>query len=210
MEVYLRQDKDIIRFPVTPAVISEKNGASIETTNIIKLGEMAIFNGRKLKTIDLKSFFPNQEYSFCNYKGFSKPYEFVKKIKKWVDNGYILRITVTDADINFECITSDFTYTEQDGTGDVYFELSLIEYNRLQIPSIEINANNSSSNTSRPSKPTTTQKTHRVIKGDNLWDISKRYYGKGSDYKKINQKNWNKYPSLKKNNIIYPNWVLLL
>lgn len=209
MEVYLRQDKDTIRFPITPSVIGVKNGASIETSNIIKLGEMAIFNGRKLKTFDSKSFFPNQEYDFCNYRGFSKPYDFVKKIKKWVDNGYILRITVTETDINFECIISDFTYTEQDGTGDVYFELSVIEYKRLQIPSITDKLN-SSTNASRPSKPTTTQKTHRVVKGDNLWDISKRYYGKGSDYKKINQKNWDKYPSLKKNNVIYPNWVLLL
>src|SRR5699024_6358077 len=38
------------------------------------------------------------------------------------------------------------------------------------------------------------QKTHKVIKGDCLWDIAQKYYGKGSLYTKIKEANKSKYP----------------
>ncbi len=210
MEVYLRQDTDIIRFPITPSVISVNGGANMDTSNIIRLGEIGVFNGRKLQTIDLKSLFPAQEYSACNWRGFADPYTFVKKIKKWKDNGHLLRITATGTDVNFECKISDFTYSEQDGTRDVYFELSLVEHIRINIPSTA-NNNNSTNNSNRPSNPTSSSvKTHKVVNGDNLWDIAYKYYGKGSNYPKLKQKNWDKYPSLKKDNYINSGWVLVI
>ena len=127
----------------------------------------------------------------------------------------ITRLIVTDTTTNFECMISDFEHIEQDGTRDVYFTLSLIEYRRIEIPRIDIttntNTNNTDNTTNRPTNPTTTgQKTHIVKKGDNLWDISKKYYGKGSLYPKIKENNKKTYPSLAKNNIIYPNWKLLI
>ena len=93
---------------------------------------------------------------------------------------------------------TNFAYGEKDGTGDVYYSMDLLEYRPITIP--VINENNSSN----------TQKTHKVVKGDSLWAIAQKYYGKGSLYPKIKDANKSKYPSLAKNNVICVNWELII
>ena len=213
MEIYLGTDNDKIRFPVVPPSIGVNRSNNIDTQAVIKLGEVPIFNGTSLKTIEFTSFFPNQEYNFCDYTGFMKPYEFSEKIQKWMYEGKPLRIIVTDSPTNMQCLIQQFDTVEQDGTRDLYFTLNLLEYRPIEVPSLSnSNSSSSSDNLTRPSEEITnnTQKTHKVVKGDCLWDIAQKYYGKGSEYTKIKNANSSKYPSLKKNNIIYVNWVLII
>ena len=218
MEIYLGTDDDKIRFPVVPPSIGVNRSNNIDTESVIKLGEVPIFNGTSLKTIELTSFFPNQEYSFCDYTGFMKPYEFSDKIQKWMYEGKPLRIIVTDSPTNMQCLIQQFDTVEQDGTRDLYFTLNLLEYRPIEVPNLSSSNTSSNSNntqnTSRPNKVSTNssnqQKTHKVVKGDTLYDIAKKHYGKGSDYTKIKEANKSKYPSLAKNNIIYSNWELII
>ena len=213
MEIYLGTDDDKIRFPIVPSSIGVNRSNNIDTQAVIKLGEVPIFNGTSLKTIELTSFFPNQEYSFCDYTGFMKPYEFSEKIQKWMYEGKPLRVIVTDSPTNMQCLIQQFDTVEQDGTRDLYFTLNLLEYRPIEVPSLSNSSSSSSSdNLTRPSEEITnnTQKTHKVVKGDCLWDIAQKYYGKGSLYPKIKEANTSKYPSLAKNNIIYVNWELIV
>ena len=136
---------------------------------------------------------------------------FVNKLEKWINSGSVLRLIVTGTNNNFECMISDFEHIEQDGTRDVYFTLSLIEYRRIEVPKYDIsnNSNNNNNTTNRPSNPpTSSQKTHIVKKGDTLSEIAQKYYGKGSLYPKIQEKNKKKYPSLAKSTKIIIGWVL--
>lgn len=213
MEIYLGTDNDKIRFPVVPSSIGVNRSNNIDTQAVIKLGEVPIFNGTSLKTIELTSFFPNQEYNFCDYTGFMKPYEFSEKIQKWMYEGKPLRVIVTDSPTNMQCLIQQFDTVEQDGTRDLYFTLNLLEYRPIEVSNLNNSSSNSSSdNLTRPSEEITnnTQKTHKVVKGDCLWDIAQKYYGKGSLYPKIKEANKSKYPSLAKNNIIYVNWELIV
>ena len=214
MEIYLGTDTDKIRFPVVPSVFGVSRSNYIDTQSVLKLGEVPIFNGTSLKTIELTSFFPNQEYSFCDYTGFMKPYEFSEKIQRWLYQGTPVRIIITDSPTNMQCLIQQFDTAEQDGTRDLYFTLNLIEYRPIEIPVIknDTNTSNASNNTTRPTEQVnnTTQKVHKVVKGDSLWAIAQKYYGKGSLYPKIKEANKSKYPSLAKNNIIYPNWELII
>ena len=213
MEIYLGTDNDKIRFPIVPSSIGVNRSNNIDTQAVIKLGEVPIFNGTSLKTIELTSFFPNQEYNFCDYTGFMKPYEFSEKIQKWMYEGKPLRVIVTDSPTNMQCLIQQFDTVEQDGTRDLYFTLNLLEYRPIEVSNLNNSSSNSSSdNLTRPSEEITnnTQKTHKVVKGDCLWDIAQKYYGKGSLYPKIKEANKSKYPSLAKNNIIYVNWELIV
>ena len=213
MEIYLGTDNDKIRFPVVPSSIGVNRSNNIDTQAVIKLGEVPIFNGTSLKTIELTSFFPNQEYNFCDYTGFMKPYEFSEKIQKWMYEGKPLRVIVTDSPTNMQCLIQQFDTVEQDGTRDLYFTLNLLEYRPIEVSNLNNSSSSSSSdNLTRPSKEITnnTQKTHKVVKGDCLWDIAQKYYGKGSLYPKIKEANKSKYPSLAKNNIIYSGMELIV
>lgn len=218
MEIYLGTDNDKIRFPVVPPSIGVNRSNNIDAESVIKLGEVPIFNGTSLKTIEFTSFFPNQEYNFCDYTGFMKPYEFSEKIQKWMYEGKPLRVIVTDSPTNMQCLIQQFDTVEQDGARDLYFALNLLEYRPIEVPSLSgsnISSNsNNTQNTSRPSETNTNsnnqQKTHKVVRGDTLYDIAKKYYGKGSLYPKIKEANKTKYPSLAKNNIIQVKWELII
>ena len=219
MEIYLGTDNDKIRFPVVPSAIGVNRSNNIDTQSVLKLGEVPIFNGTSLKTIELTSFFPNQEYSFCDYTGFMKPYEFSDKIQKWMYEGKPLRIIVTDSPTNMQCLIQQFDTVEQDGTRDLYFTLNLLEYRPIEVPDLsnnnQSNNSNNSQNISRPSEnndssSSNQQKTHKVVKGDSLWDIAQKHYGNGSLYPKIKEANKSKYPSLAKSNVIYTNMELII
>ena len=219
MEIYLGTDDDKIRFPVVPSTIGVNRSNNIDTQSVLKLGEVPIFNGTSLKTIELSSFFPNQEYSFCDYTGFMSPYEFSDKIQKWMYEGKPLRIIVTDSPTNMQCLIQQFDTVEQDGTRDLYFTLNLLEYRPIEVPNLS-NSNqssnsNNSQNISRPSENNDSsnsnqQKIHKVVKGDSLWAIAQKYYGNGSLYPKIKEANKTKYPSLAKSNVIYTNMELII
>ena len=220
-EIWIKTKDKAIRLPVIPAEFERVIGADYETNNIIGLGDVATFNSNGLAQLSLSSFFPNKEYSFNEYSNVPKPYDLVSHFKDWKNKGTVVRVIFTGTDINQEMYVTNFAYGEKDGTGDVYYSMDLLERRPIIIPVInetstntqntnrtddtENNTNNNSSDTS-----TSTQKTHKVVKGDSLWAIAQKYYGKGSLYPKIKEANKSKYPSLSKNNIIYVNWELII
>lgn len=230
MEVYLKGAGGVFRFPIVPSAINVKDYAIINESNITAVGDIIIFGGKGLRTTEISSFFPNPErkYSFVDYSGYPNQYECVSKIKNWMDEGEKLRFIVTDTDINFLVKITDFEYSEQDGTRDVYYKLSLKEYREITIPGLENNNKEISSNvdnTSRKDTPTkrveeltnikskkveTPLQSYKVKKEDTLYDVAKKYYGKGSDYTKIQKANVAKYPSLKKNTNIKSGWDLII
>ena len=103
MEYWLKkQNGDSLRLPVSPEEYNISKGINIETEKVNDLGEVGLFGGTNLQRIELTSFFPNQEYSFCQYKDFPKPSECIKFIDNIKDNGEPVRLLITDTDINTE------------------------------------------------------------------------------------------------------------
>ena len=219
-EIWFKTKDKAIRLPVIPAEFERVIGADYETNNIIGLGDVAIFNSNGLAQLSLSSFFPNHEYSFNAYSNVPKPYDIAHIFKEWKNKGTVVRVILTGTDINQEMYITNYSYGEKDGTGDVYYSMDLLEYRPITIPTITENTSTNTQNTSRPTdnnnnnsnknNTNNTQKTHKVVKGDSLWDIAQKYYGKGSLYPKIKEANKSKYKSLAKNNIIYVNWELII
>ena len=218
-EIWFKTKDKAIRLPVIPSEFERVIEAGYDTNAIIGLGDVAVLTSNGLAQLSLSSFFPNNEYSFNEYSNVPKPYDMVRYFKEWKNKGTVVRVILTGTDINQEMYITNFAYGEKDGTGDVYYNMDLLEYRPIIVPTITENNSNNTQNTNRPTdtnnnsnknNTNNTQKTHKVKKGDCLWDIAQKYYGKGSLYPKIKEANKNKYPSLAKNNVIYVNWELII
>ena len=209
--MWLKADDKVFKFPVLPSSFDLDNSSIIETSNIVNLGQVAMYGGNALKTISISSFFPSKEYQFCTYRGFPQPYECVKMIEEWRSTGKQIRLIITSTPINMPVLIESFEWGERAGTRDVEFTLTLKEYKPITIKTTPPTTTTPEPTPRPVDTPTTnTQKTHKVVKGDCLWDIAKKYYGKGSLYPKIKEANKSKYPSLAKNNIIYTYMELII
>ena len=215
-EIWFKTKDKAVRLPVMPSEFERVIDAGYDTNAIIGLGDVAVLTSNGLAQLSLSSFFPNNEYSFNEYSNVPKPYDMVRYFKEWKNKGTVVRVILTGTDINQEMYVTNFSYGERDGTGDVYYNMDLLEYRPIIVPTVTENNSNNTQNTNRPTDTnnkndsSNKQKTHKVVKGDCLWDIAQKYYGKGSLYPKIKEANKSKYPSLAKNNVIYVNWELII
>ena len=218
-EIWFKTKDKAIRLPVIPSEFERVIDAGYDTNAIIGLGDVAVLTSNGLAQLSLSSFFPNNEYSFNEYANVPKPYDMVRYFKEWKNKGTVVRVIFTGTDINQEMYITNFSYGERDGTGDVYYNMDLLEYRPIIVPTITENNSNNTQNTNRPTdtnnnsnknNTNNTQKTHKVKKSDCLWDIAQKYYGKGSLYPKIKEANKSKYPSLAKSNVIYTNMELII
>lgn len=209
MEMWLKTSGKSFRFPVLPPSFFINDTAIINKPDILNKGNISIFGGNGLKTVTISSFFPAENYSFCNYSNFPSPYECVKAIEDWIVKGQDIRFIVTDTDINMHIMIESFEYGERAGSRDIEFTLTMVEFKQLTI-----GTNTSTSSSTGGVRPTPDppkqQRTHKVVKGDSLWSIAQRYYGNGSKYPTIKSANQSKYPSLKSNNLIYSGWELVI
>lgn len=215
-EIWFKNKDKAIRLPVIPSEFERVIEAGYDTNAIIGLGDVAVLTSNGLAQLSLSSFFPNNEYSFNEYSNVPKPYDMVRYFKEWKNKGTVVRVILTGTDINQEMYITNFSYGERDGTGDIYYSMDLLEYRPIIVPTITENNSNNTQNTNRPTDTnnkndsSNKQKTHKVVKGDCLWDITQKYYGKGSLYPKIKEANKSKYPSLAKSNVIYVGMELII
>jgi LysM repeat protein len=204
-EWWLSQGNEKIRLPVPPNEFEIKTGNLNSTVTVESLGEVSFLGKSMLATISVNSFWPSKEYSFCQYKGFIKPYAAVKTFEKWRLSDKPIRLLITGTNVNTLFSIDGFSNSERDGSKDVYFSLDLKEYRVIKV------AKEPGKTPSKPKPaPTRTvppknQKTYTVKKGDTLCVIAKRFYGSSSKYTILVKKN-----NIKNPNRIYPGQVLKL
>lgn len=205
-------DEVAIRLPVLPSEYERVTSTSYEDSSVLSLGNVATFKSNGLTKMSFSSFFPAKYYPFCAYTDIKDPYDYVSYLKDWKNKGTVVRVILTGTDINQQMKITDFTYGEKDGTGDVYYTVDFVEHRQIIVPKITTDTviERPNKNTTNVSN-TTVQRTYKVVKGDCLWNIAQKYYGKGSEYPKIQNANISKYPSLKSNpNYIQIGWELII
>ena len=111
MEIWLKQGSDALRLPVLPSgydVGIENNNTEV---NISNFGTINLIGKRGLSILKLSSFFPNQNYSFCQYSGILQPTAYVSMIKSWL--GDPIKVVITGTDINMDMTIEDFNATPE-------------------------------------------------------------------------------------------------
>lgn len=203
MDYYLsfNNNEERLRLPVIPSSFEVLIPHQNTTVNITNLGEINLIGKTGLATMTIESFFPKQQYSFCLYKDFPQPYECIKMLLKWKESGKPIRVIVTETLINYAMAIESISYSERDGTGDVYFTIEMKEYKFIKTPNVNTTLTSNGTTlmtpqTQRETKPVASE--YMVKQGDTLWQIAKRLTGNGNNYKTIAQKNNIKNPDLLK------------
>ena len=194
MDYYLsfNNNEERMRLSVIPSSFEVSIPHQNTTLNITNLGEINLIGKTGLMSMTIENFFPDQQYNFCLYNGFQKPYEYIKQLLKWKNSGKPIRVIVTGTLINYAMAIESLTYSEVDGTGDVYFTLELKEYKFISTPTVKTTT---TKNGTTLTTPTTTREvksppdSYVVKQGDTLWLIAKKLTGDGSNYKAIAQRN---------------------
>lgn len=192
MEIWLNMDNDKLQFPALPETFELTDTMNNTKVTIHSLGEVTLVGKRGLKSIELSSFFPKNDYDFLAYHNFKDPYEYVNKIESWLEKKPHLIITETN--INMDVTIESFKYGENEFNGDVSFTITLSEYRKITYtkqksePAKKTSKKVKKAATKRKTKTVKTKK-YTVKKGDNLWSIAKRFTGKGSNNKAIYNQN---------------------
>jgi hypothetical protein len=128
MEIWLKKSEDDkIRLPVLPSSFEVTDTMNNVSVTLHSLGEVSLKGTRGLLSLPLSSFFPAEEYDFLNYAdGLLSPYEYVDKIRSWLDK--VIQVIITDTNIDFKAKIEKFSYGESDSTGDVTYSLDLKEH----------------------------------------------------------------------------------
>jgi hypothetical protein len=180
-----------LRLPVPPAEFKLNGNQKINIVDINDFGEYSRKGKKQLDRLSIVSFFPAQYYPFCQYKNFPKPYKFAEILESWKENKYPFRLLITGTNINKLFYIESFTYGERAGSRDVDFELSLVEYR----PLVDKKTSSASSTNTRPAASPNKPKTYKVVAGDILSSIARRFYGDPNKWKEIAKKNGIKDPS---------------
>ncbi|SKC82914.1 hypothetical protein [Maledivibacter halophilus] len=137
MDIFLsiNNRQQVIKLPVLPAEFKIQSGMKNETYDVISQGEIKLIGMPTLKSISLQSFFPNRDYSFLRNKEY-KGWEYVEAIEKWKEERVPIRLIISEASrdiINMPCSIESFEYGLQDGTGDIYYTITLSEFKFIEL-----------------------------------------------------------------------------
>ena len=203
-----------INIPVLPAKLNVSSPGKNERVTVLELGEVLLLRKKGLRILSWESFFPVSKAPYTVGQ-IRDPVSIVQAIQKARDQKSPVRflITGTDLDCNLRMGIDSFEYEERSGEpGDLYYTIKLYEWKDISPKRIVLPEKKEepakTQEPERPGKPEQTSKTYTVKPGDCLWNIAKKFYGKGSDYTKIYNANKGKIGS--NPNLIYPGQVFTI
>lgn len=177
--------------PVTPSKINLMDGQNNKVMNVTQVGEILVFGMPKLQTISFSSFFPNprREYPFVVGEN-KEPAECMALIKKWKELRLPVRIIITGLDVNLAVGIGSFDCDKRDGSGDIYYSLSLTEHKDLNTP-LANNSNQIEEATglrTRPGEVNATTAT-MISKAADVLDVAKKAYGDYKHWRRVVESN---------------------
>lgn len=162
--------------PITPESFRVSSGIKTETVSLYMLGDINLPGLPTLANIQIGCQFPNQDYAF-SLPVYGSPYQYINTIKTWIKERAILRFVVSGTGINLPVYIENVEYGEQDGTNDVYAELSIREYRQPVVEKLVATSSYQPIQRTTEERANTQSITYTILYGDTMWAIARKYYG---------------------------------
>lgn len=169
--------------------------------DLIEIGEVKMPRGNMLDKFSFQGKFYGRSRRNMRYtRSWQDPVSCVKTLDKWMKDGDKIKMLITDSHINGEFYIESFTPGLMNGSGDIPYTINFVEAREVEIEITE--AEKKVEETKRPVNKKKIE-DYTVVKGDNLWRISKNKLGDGTKYKELAKLN-----NIKNPNLIYPGQVI--
>lgn len=134
MDIFLSVNnrEEIIQLPIVPSEFKINSPVNNETFTTINQGDIKLLGERGLKDLTINSFFPKRPYSFSRAKDYER-WQYVEMIESWIERKLRVRLVVTGSPVNMVTAIDNFEYGVQDGSGDIYYSLSLSEFKDIKL-----------------------------------------------------------------------------
>lgn len=204
-------EKEKIQLPVLPEQFSVSTNSKDQSVDIVGLGEILIAQNRPALEFSFSSFLPRTSFPGVQTAKLKDPKTIRDKILKWKESKKPVHLIVTGHSIDCYCRIAKFKPSEKGGdVGTIYYDITLKEYREISVRQVKIENKTQtasvSQNTQRPDN-TSAPKTYKVVSGDCLWNLAKKFYGDGSKYMKIYNANPNVFKG-RSPNLLYVGEVL--
>lgn len=173
-----------ITFAVNPAEMTVTRPNVNRICPLALGGTINLWSGRGLREVRLRTFFPAEDSPF--FQGLP-PETALAMLKRWQDSGSPVRLIISGTDVNDSFLIENVTETFREGDGDVGLTLELREY-KFHTATIQT-AGAALSATPLRTDERIAQTQYTVKKGDTLWAIATRFYGDGTQWGALAEKN---------------------
>jgi len=201
--------------PVTPATFKLRYRGKNERTALINGGEMTHIRHGEHAQIGFELSLPRKRYPFARYeRGFVQPERFLEHflhlrearrpfrfiLSRQAQSGILL------ANTNMRVTLESFDVVESAKDGDdLLVSMNLREFREFATKRID--ENKMVQRPAREADEPPFEATHTVVRGDNLWNLARRYLGSGQRYPEIFALNRDQ---IQHPNLIFPGQVLRL
>ena len=219
-EIWLtyNSNKKRLQIPVLPEKIEISYPEKNDTVYVYGVGEVTIKKHPGAFVMKWSGFFPAAECQGCisNPKKPKECLDFLKKVMK-IEKPAKIVYTGGACRLSSQC-TIDFEASEEGGDlGTIHYSIIITEYKKTSIRKLKVKKKKKKNGSKKKAKvKKTSNRTsskskagkYTVKKGDCLWNIAKKFYGKGAKYTVIY--NANKKVIGGNPNFIYPGQVLTI
>jgi len=180
--------------PINPESITISLPSSSKTENVLGIGEVSVPQTNSLSTIEIESAFYRywiDAYPAKHQYSTTKAYE--DWFKTWQKSKLPAQFTVEELGYNLRVTCEAFNCTVNSGEeDDIYYTLSLQEYRQYGAKTISVSTDTGEATVAAETRADTSpavEQTYTVSSGDNLWAISKKLSGDGSNWQALYEAN---------------------
>lgn len=178
-----------VQFPALPERIKIGQATGFATYDILDLGTVKIPSVLEIGSYSWSGMLPGEgrRHEPWIHGAWQSPQSIQTIFSHWRVNGTELRLMIIGTPINHDVYLSSYDMEYHGAYGDADYSIEFIDARNIEVSTTKTSKTRTNTTPKRSAAPTPA--THTVTKNENLWIISQKYLGSGSNYPKLYEAN---------------------